>query len=212
MKSIRLNSNLRDTIINRIMTAWDLANPCKVTEQSEWEVTKQELFVPAINEKLKRMPDYLAWVNLPETKKYLTSSPHSYHRNIKYPNGSTSNYNYLEDVKGILTPLLPADFCSGMLFDYSQETLPTWAEKAVTSWKRKIKGIKANNALYDEHVKERRLYRDEITNIIYNVNTTGQLLDVWPEVEKFLPETAVNPSKTTLPAVSTKKLNAALKA
>lgn len=63
---------------------------------------------------------------------------------------------------------------------------------------------------YDEAEKTRRTYKSEVADVINSVNTTAQLLDLWPEVERFIPETVRNPSKISLPAISVANLNEAL--
>jgi len=73
-------------------------------------------------------------------------------------------------------------------------------------------------AKYNEKVKEndkwnlsRSSFEDEIKQIIYSVNTTKQLVELWPEAEQYLPAYAADPSKgVNLPALKTSRLNAAL--
>jgi hypothetical protein len=42
------------------------------------------------------------------------------------------------------------------------------------------------------------------------VNTTGQLLNVWPEAEQFIPSDVLDFSKINLPSVSFNDLNKAV--
>ena len=41
----------------------------------------------------------------------------------------------------------------------------------------------------------------EICAVLDSVNTTKQLLEAWPEIERFMPSGYVDPSKVQLPAI-----------
>lgn len=57
----------------------------------------------------------------------------------------------------------------------------------------------------------RRRADDEIQTILDSVNTTKQLLEIWPEAERYLPIYITDPSKgIKLPALQTNRLNASL--
>lgn len=53
-------------------------------------------------------------------------------------------------------------------------------------------------------------YLRDVGHVLDGVNTTEQLLTVWPEAEGFLPSGIVNPSRIQLPAISIANLNAKL--
>lgn len=54
-------------------------------------------------------------------------------------------------------------------------------------------------------------FREEIKTILDSVQTTGQLIQVWPEAEQYLPPFAADPSKgINLPALKTSRLNSLL--
>ncbi len=59
----------------------------------------------------------------------------------------------------------------------------------------------------NEQVRSNSVSLREVKNVMYSVNTTKQLLELWPEVEKFLTPYLSNPSNTTLPAVNIKRVN-----
>jgi hypothetical protein len=64
---------------------------------------------------------------------------------------------------------------------------------------------------WDKWDKALTEFQCEITQIIYSVNTTKQLVDLWPEAEDYLPAFANDPSKgINLPALKTSRLNEAL--
>lgn len=64
---------------------------------------------------------------------------------------------------------------------------------------------------YENWSKKRQEFIEEIRTILSSVNTTGQLVTLWPEAEKYLPPYAADPSKgINLPALKTSRLNAML--
>lgn len=52
--------------------------------------------------------------------------------------------------------------------------------------------------------------REEVTKIIYSVNTTKQLIEIWPEVVEFLPDGVKSVDTPHLPMVQVEKLNTLL--
>ena len=52
--------------------------------------------------------------------------------------------------------------------------------------------------------------QDETTKIFYGINTTKQLIEIWPEVVEFLPDSIKNVDNTHLPMVQVTKLNTLL--
>lgn len=52
--------------------------------------------------------------------------------------------------------------------------------------------------------------KEEINKVLYSVNTTKQLLEIWPECEKYLPDYVKNVDNTHLPMVQVTKLNTLL--
>lgn len=47
----------------------------------------------------------------------------------------------------------------------------------------------------------------QVRQVVDAVNTTKQLLEVWPEAEQFIPEDIRDPSTITLPSVNIADLN-----
>ncbi len=59
-----------------------------------------------------------------------------------------------------------------------------------------------------EWEKVKTEFIEEITVILDSVNSTGQLIQLWPEAEQYLPPFAADPSKgINLPALKTSRLN-----
>jgi hypothetical protein len=70
---------------------------------------------------------------------------------------------------------------------------------------------KAFNKTVEAHKETRQLYTEEVDQVLQGVNTTGQLLEQWPEILPYLPSNLNNPSNINLPSISVKKLNEQLK-
>lgn len=84
-------------------------------------------------------------------------------------------------------------------------------EKGYQAFKAKYKQWKKLSVSIKEEKAQRKDYQDQVTMVIQGVNTTGQLLDVWPEVERFIPLGINKTENIQLPAVSTQRLNKFIK-
>lgn len=73
--------------------------------------------------------------------------------------------------------------------------------------KKEARKERAARSEYDRKLKE---FMDEIEQIVLGVNTTKQLLEVWPEVSEYLPTVYQDPSKVNLPAINVASLNSKL--
>lgn len=65
--------------------------------------------------------------------------------------------------------------------------------------------------VYDKAVRDMNTYREEVRDVLSSVNTSKQLVELWPEVEEFIPNTLRDPSNIQLPTISVASLNDALK-
>ncbi len=64
---------------------------------------------------------------------------------------------------------------------------------------------------YNDWEESRIDFKGEIKTILHSVQTSGQLVQLWPEAEQYLPPFAADPSKgINLPALKTSRLNAML--
>ena len=64
------------------------------------------------------------------------------------------------------------------------------------------KRVRAQRALVIAYDKEKANYEQDVTQVLDGCNTSGQLILVWEEVEKFLPKGVANPSIINLPSVN----------
>ena len=65
--------------------------------------------------------------------------------------------------------------------------------------------------VYNEYGLNFRNFKSQVRQTLDSVNTTKQLVEVWPEVEEHLPESVKDPSKIQLPSVNIQSLNEQLK-
>lgn len=71
--------------------------------------------------------------------------------------------------------------------------------------------LEAAKSAKEDWAKLRDDFREEIKTILESVQTTGQLIQLWPEAEQYLPPFAADPSKgINLPALKTSRLNSLL--
>ena len=73
-----------------------------------------------------------------------------------------------------------------------------------------LKNKKDLNKDYDTWLANRSAVADQVRMALDSVNTTGQLLSVWPEAEKFIPTDVLDFSTIQLPSVSFSSLNKAV--
>ena len=83
--------------------------------------------------------------------------------------------------------------------------MPEWV-----AYQKALNDAKVKNAAYEEHQKSLKKFTNELKQVLESVNTTGQLLEVWPEAAPFVPQEISNPSSISLPAVSFVELNKVL--
>lgn len=202
MKSIRLNGSLRAEIASNIEQAYEIATPApKYASKStllsvfkavvETEYHKQ---VTALKSKLTEAGVDIALVRTScEVDVYSDKNNHFTRVLLTNEEGGRE---YLPKLK-VSGAFIQLD----MLDDY-----PLIAE-AYATYKKSIKAGRAGQALFREWETSKRNYMSDVRNVIAGVNTTGQLLEQWEEVRKFLPDGIVNPSRIALPAVSIAQLN-----
>lgn len=84
-------------------------------------------------------------------------------------------------------------------------------EEEEREYKRVSKQDRKLIQAFDTAMREQNTYREEVRDVLASVNTTKQLLELWPEVEEFIPGTLRDPSSIQRPAISVVSLNEALK-
>lgn len=203
-KSIRLNKEMRETILNNISVAYDKANPSpELTITKEVELKPLDKYVRAeykkraakVEKAIAENPILESAVNREAAIRFVT------------PTGSWERViDHDKDGNGIRQFL--SKFVNIMDFRNFENT-----EKSAAC----IRAIEQHNQLKRDARKERAAlsaweldkskYMEQCRQIIYGVNTTAQLVEVWEEVAQFIPTGYRNPSNIALPAVNVKALN-----
>lgn len=202
-KSIRLNITLRSEIVDNIRQAYEINTPCPPHE------TKTD-----IKDKLVGIIEVIyreqsAALVAKATKSGINPKLFSESRSFQVYQGNYSfAYQYLKD-KNCNNEYLPVPVQGWVYVNLDDES--THKDPRITLaykvYKAAIKTERVKQAAVKEWKLQRDNYLSDVRNVIDGVNTTGQLLEQWAEVEKFLPVGIVNPSKIQLPAVSIERLN-----
>lgn len=191
MKSLRLNKEMRETILSNFVDKYVLANPAP---------TKPDVSESKLKNKIAcKLQQHLygKYENL-IPKEFQNTS---YHIKVKLPNESIANWDFgYDNVKGEHLYLLSTKE-SKVEYVFT-DTDPFWLE-----YQQDIVVVKEYNTLKESYDKELRKFKDEVLQVLNSVNTTGQLVEVWPEAEPFLPKEIANPSTINLPSVNFAELN-----
>lgn len=205
MKSIRLNNEIREQILDNIKAAYLKVNPLYKRPPNNLSFSQQTAEI-AKAEHLQEVAMLSALIQ-------------------EHPDLKILKLLSLSDnCTRVGKVLLPENNVS-VEFDSPMPGVHQWV--ALRDWRdskdqpRKIKTLLKNKAKIDrdyrketekvnESQKELERYLDKVRQPIYGVNTTGQLLEIWPEVSKYLPQGTINPSKINLPAINIKDLNTVL--
>lgn len=185
-KSIRLNKEIRNRILCSIMDKYDKKNPLPLQPASEHTWLAEEVH----NRLYGHLGDKLA--GIPKELLNITG-----HMRIKV-NGTSLGITFPEDEEGNTILRAAPDF-------YVQAT-----EKEEAKFIEVTKSLRKERLEFDKAVLERLNYSDEVMDVLSSVNTTGQLKELWPEVEEYIPSTLRDPSSIQLPAISVASLNKAL--
>lgn len=204
MKSIRLNQTIREKIKQNIQAAWEQAN--EMPKEIEYRETFKGIIAQAVHTSLLKEQK--------ELDKLAKRYPHLSHRLVQ-----AGDYDHVRihsdaldqyvDIKAkdlgieyLPSPAFALNF-DRLVTDLSMEDLVK-SKPAIDRAMRK-----AREKVSDWELKRDR-YMDQVNDVVCGVNTTKQLIEVWPEVVKFFPKGLFDPSHIQLPAVSVADLNAQL--
>lgn len=186
MKSLRLNKEMRQTILDNFVAKYVAANqaptkPDVSGDQIKYKVARE------LQQKL-----YSQYENL-IPKEFQNTS---YRIKVKLPNDSIADWDEKDDRIYLLSTK------ENKVEYVFTESDPVWLE-----YQKELLFVKEYNKLKEVYDKELRKFKDEVLQVLNSVNTTGQLVEVWPEAEPFLPKEIANPSTINLPAVNFAELN-----
>ncbi|ADX87787.1 hypothetical protein TU12-16_00165 [Vibrio phage ICP2_2006_A] len=189
MKSIRLNQQIRSEIVSNVLKAWAIENP---KPECVGKPSKNTLLDAAYAQWKKDFQlDILFSCGLKD--EILNKESHVSLRVVD-EHGTEIIYEgmYFKNAGGK---------------NERRPFLPTGALQLTTSSPVYIEWKKQHDEfiLQYEQVKKWEQTRadkaTEIRAVLDSVNTTKQLLEAWPEIERFMPSGYVDPSKVQLPAI-----------
>lgn len=205
-KSIRLNTEIRNDIINNIAAAYDKANP------------KPELTIDTTGILEKAVRQHYMKQSL-ELRKVIDANPiladaikTSSCLEYRSPTGSWGSVRLYDTDDKDAVPVYPIAKFAGTRDFHNEEYLaknPS-LKKAAEEFTSLQKAARKEREAVSTWEKERTKYLDEILQVLRGVTTTKQLMEQWPEVKEYIPTSYFNPSKICLPAINTQALNAKL--
>lgn len=202
MKSIRLNKEIREAILNNIATAYDKANP-----EPALNLNPNAVLEKAVIAHYKRQSK--------DIQKLIDANPKlaptiQYTSRLGYRTPTGQWDSVIKDAESSPLGFINA-FSDTRIFDCPDYLLKNPSlTKAAKDWKVVQQKAREERSIHSTWVRERLNYLDEIRQVLAGVNTTKQLLEQWEEVKKYIPTAYFNPSKINLPAINVKSLNAKL--
>lgn len=188
MKSLRLNKELRSNILNSFLEKYKASNP--EPEVGDVSKAKQEAAIKAQKAAYGKYEGLI-----PEEFVVKSSNIH-----VQLPNGSVQHWYFGYDDEGDNIYLLMSKE-SKVKYVFTDND-PIYAE-----YRKVADTVKQQQAVYDEWEKGYKKFKSEVTQVLESVNTTGQLVEVWPESLPFIPQEISDPSKINLPSVNFAEIN-----
>lgn len=188
MKSLRLNKEMRDNILSNFVAKYLVANP-KPTITRSIDMLKSDIATKISNNLYGKYVE-LVPKDLLNTCNYLC---------VQLPNDSVAQFYFR--VEGGDCISLPSTKENKVEYVFT-ESDPMWIEYQVAAAK-----LKEENAVVEAHEKALSKFKGEVKQVLESVNTTLQLVEVWPEAAPFVPQEISNPSSINLPSVNFAELN-----
>jgi hypothetical protein len=198
MKSIRLNKSIRSDIANNIREAYVTENPAPVVEDLR-DVNLKEIIWQQYLKDIKPIQDIV------DANPQLTT--HLRHRSYFYAEIKGMSVLQIKSHTEDTPRFLELNPSSNYYYSWDDDNMPVEVRAAIDTNKAQAKVIRKAKEALSSWKNELSRYMQDVIQTLDGVNTSGQLLDVWPEVEKFLPKGTVDPSAIQLPAVNTVALN-----
>lgn len=189
MKSMRLTQQMRQNIVNNFLAKRDEKQP-KPEGGNSVEQLKAELAEGI----WKKVYGGINLSNVPDDMLCTNNSVR-----IQWPNGSVDWLYYLDD-KG-------SDIRKPSTSKSKVEYIITEDCELYVEYKSNLEEAKAKRKVVEDWKKERESFADQVRQVVDAVNTTKQLLEVWPECESFIPSDIRDPSSITLPSVNLAELS-----
>lgn len=186
MKSVTLTNKIREEILNSVMKQWKEMNPIPDVDKAEHDFAmhiwngyfkKEKALLETIPTNFLRKTDSVSVTINGEVQRLFFM--HS------------KEYNHPDAIE------MPCDWSS-----YNPPVL-----KQLNDSNKEYKKYKKVKDEHEEWLERGKEVKSESNTILYSVNTTRQLLEVWKECEPFLPAHVADPKAIRLPAIPTSRLN-----
>jgi hypothetical protein len=191
MKSLRLNNQMRTDILNSFVEKYLAANPEPTVVSIDNLQCKLAI---QISDKIYSKYKGLVPDDLLNTRRYVK---------VMLPNESVASYYFGYDEEGNSIYKISTTE-SKVEYVFTSDD-PLWVAHLAD-----LEAAKLVNTAYEEHNKALRKFKSEVKTVLESVNTTGQLVEVWPEALPFVPQNISNPSSINLPSVNFAELNKVL--
>lgn len=196
MKSLRLNRQMRDAIVKNFGEKRLQANPRPVETVTRDSVSAAlasychdkvygDMNLEGIPEDMLNFSDYIK-VRFPKSE----GSDEDKIENI-----------YFEKIDKYNRERKPSTRLSKVEYDLTK------SDEGYKKYKRDMKLYKKEQQEIKDYNTDHSRYMQQVRQVVDAVNTTKQLLEVWPEAEQFIPEDIRDPSTITLPSVNIADLN-----
>lgn len=200
VKSITLNSEIRQAILDNIATAYDKANP-----KPELTIDTKGILEKAV--RTHYLKQSLALRKLVEENPELQGAMNT----RKYIRYTTPTGNW-EEIRTEENEVFYSKYADTTRDFRNTEYLaknPS-LKKAAEEFTSLQKAARLERQALSNWENERTKYLDEIMQVLKGVRTTKQLIEQWEEVKEYIPQAYFNPSKIALPAINTAALNSKL--
>ena len=194
MKSRKLTVAIKDSIVDSLAASWKAANKEPEVQDTRAKL-KQQLAVACHKETYKKYD----FSNIPEEFLNTRSCIR-----VQMPDGGVEIANFGKDEEG-KTIYLPSTRESKVEYVISK------SDSFYKDYKQKLEVLKKEVEKRNEYESSLHKFQAQVRQTLDSVNTTKQLVEVWPEVEEHLPESVKDPSKIQLPSVNIQSLNEQLK-
>lgn len=193
MKSIRLNRTIRTAIVENVITAWKKVNPEPILFDEQLKKIEQKLLEQA----------YQEWKDENKIDVLISCGMKSDYCNI-------NNKVYLEivDDAGESIHRLGYLLFTGSDGEVEKRIIKKYggfqvkaSSHAGKEYLEALKEKTDKQAAYKAWDTARYEKECEILAVLESVNTTKQLLEVWPEIKEYIPASYVDPSRVQLPSI-----------
>ncbi len=205
LKSILLNKQSRQDIVDNIMQSYKKQNPAPEVVDTRLH-DMQTVLLKYYRQKHADIINM--YKNKPVIRKFITTSP-----SVEYndSNGIACSLPFnLEQGDDVRLPVAKRCMFVNLNNPDDVAKFPKYVIDVINNNKSKEKSVRKQRAALSAWKVEYERYEQDISNVINGSRSTGQLLNVWPEVEQFLPVGASDPSTINLPSVNINSLNARL--